>query len=114
MTTQAYKRKPHYSALQSGGVGHANAWAIIDSENCDFEGKIVIAFMNITASIDVVDHTAKFTAVTEEISGGDEPVLDEKGETFLAQEYPFGIVFEGRYTELIPEEGYKFKIWFML
>lgn len=113
----AYKNKLNYLAVSGGGAGNPRAWKIISDTDYALGNKKVAAFMNITVTEDGETPVATLTSVKEEVKEGDNvnpPVIETKGEKYLAYEYPFGIPFEGRFTELIPATGFKFKVWFLL
>jgi hypothetical protein len=97
-------------ALGNGGAGNPNAWDILTSTHCDLTGKNVAAFMSMD------DAGGTFTAMEEETTmarAGKAGVSEAVAANILAYTYPQYIIFEGRYTKLIPTAGKSFKVWFL-
>lgn len=105
------RNKVNYLGLLAGGAGNPKSWKIITASDYDLNNRKVAAFMN----IDTEDE-GSFSSVKEEVveaDGKNLAVIEEKDAAFLANTYPFGISFEGVYTELVPSGSSKFKVWFL-
>lgn len=112
----AFKNKLQYDAILSGGAGNPNAFKIITSTSCSLGGRIASAFMNLTVDEDGEQVEGELTEAEEQISEGDNStaqVVQAKGENWLANTWPYGIAFEGRFTKLVPAEGHRFKVWLL-
>lgn len=99
----------NHEAIGNGGAGSPEAWDIITSASHDLGGRIVIAFMNLT------DTNGAFSAMKEETTptkAGKAGVSENVAAKYLTYTYPQNVIFEGRYTLLIPTVG-TFKVWFL-
>lgn len=97
-------------AIGNGGAGTSGAWDLFTSTNHDLTGKIVSAFMCLS------EDGGTFTAMEEETTigrAGKEGVSTAVAANKLAYTYPQYIIFEGRFTKLIPTAGKTFKVWFL-
>jgi hypothetical protein len=105
-----YAENQKTSAIGNGGAGTPGVWDIITDSNYDFSGKIVCAFM----SLDQVG--GSFSSMEEETTiahGGKSGISEPVAAKYLGYTYPQDVIFEGRYTKLIPATGKIFKIWFL-
>jgi hypothetical protein len=97
-------------AVGNGGAGTPEVWDIITSAACSFTGKIVCAFMCLT------EDGGQMTAMEEQTTiahGGKPGVSAAVAAKYLTYTYPQNVIFEGRYTKLVPAAGLSFKIWFL-
>jgi hypothetical protein len=97
-------------ALGNGGAGTPNAWDIIGDHGYDLEGNIVCAFMSLD------EEGGTFTEMKEQTriaKGGKTGVVEDVAARYLTYTYPKNVVFEGRYTSLVPTTGCLFKVWFI-
>ena len=105
-----YNHSQNDLAIGNGGAGTANAWDIFTSTNHDLTGKIVSAFMSLD------EDGGTFTSMEEQTTppGSNRAAVSEAvAANKLAYTYPQYIIFEGRYTTLVPTAGKSFKVWFL-
>ena len=99
-----------YPALVTGNAGNPEAWDIITATAHDFTGKIVAAFL-------CLDDTAgSFTEMEEETQRvrNNQPAVSTAVATkYLTYTYNKEVIFEGRYTKLVPAAGCTFKVYFL-
>jgi hypothetical protein len=103
----------NHEAVGNGGAGTPEAWDIITDLSHDLDDKIVCAFMNLLSD------DGSFTEMKEEVvparankamgTGTSEDVAAK----YLTYAYPQNIIFEGRYTTLVPGASCQFKVWFL-
>lgn len=102
-----YNNSVNNEALANGGAGNPKVWDIITSASHDLGGKTVAAFMNIT------DTNGAFSEMEEnEYVKGHGETSTPVAAKYLNYTYPQNVIFEGRYTKLIPTTG-TFKVWFL-
>lgn len=97
-------------ALGNGGAGTPRSFDIISGTSHDLEGKIVVAFMSLD------DEGGTFTEMKEETKigkGGQPGVIEDVPARYLTYTYPKNVIFEGRYTTLVPSGVCLFKVWFL-
>lgn len=97
-------------AIGNGGAGTSGAWDLFTSTNHDLTGKKVSAFMCMD------EDGGTFTEMEEETTigrAGKEGVSEAVAANKLAYTYPQYVIFEGRFTKLIPTAGKTFKVWFL-
>ena len=101
----------NYQAMQTGNAGNPKAFDIIDGSAYDLGGRIVACF----ESLD--DAGGTFEEMEEEIVwgvAGKTGVSEAVEAKYLGYTYPFNSQFMGRYTKLVPSEGCKFKVYFLM
>ena len=97
-------------AVGNGGAGTPDAWDLFTSTNHDLTGKKVMAFMCLS------EDGGTFTEMEEETTigrAGKEGTSVAVAANKLAYTYPQYIIFEGRFTKLVPTAGKTFKVWFL-
>jgi len=97
-------------AIGNGGAGTSGAWDIICSTAHDLEDKIVVAFMCLTAGGGLMTEMEEQTTIGKAGKAGVSTPVTAK---YLGYTYPQYVIFEGRYTSLIPAAGLLFKVWFL-
>ncbi len=105
-----YNHSLNDEAIGNGGAGTADVWDIFTSANHNLTGKIVSAFMSMD------EDGGTFTAMEEQTTPPAQnraAVSAAVAANKLAYTYPQYIIFEGRYTTLIPAAGKSFKVWFL-
>lgn len=97
------------AAIGNGGAGSPEAWDIISPAAHDFTGKIVTAFMCLAEDGDTMAEMEEETTISKAGQSGVSTAVAAK---YLTYTYPQNVVFEGRYTKLVPSTG-SFKVWFL-
>ena len=103
----------NHQAIGNGGAGTPEAWDIITDTSHDLDGKIVCAFMNLLEAV------GTFTEMKEEViparanKAGATGTSQDVAAKYLTYEYPQNVIFEGRYTTLVPGTDCQFKVWFL-
>jgi hypothetical protein len=104
-------RTINYNALVTGNAGNPEAWDIITSTAHDFTGKIVAAFLSLD------DDGGTFTEMEEETqrARNNQPAVSAAvAAKYLTYTYPKEVIFEGRYSKLVPTAGKTFKVYFLI
>ena len=98
------------AAVGNGGAGNPGVWDIITGDRYDLEGQKVCAFMSLDSS------GGTFEEIREEVfpaKKGDPGRSQDVEARYLTYTYPQYVIFEGRYTSLVPAVGSTFKVWFL-
>jgi len=97
-------------AVGNGGAGTSKVWDIITDASHDLEGNIVTAFMSLDEAGGTFDAMSEETIISKGGKAGVSEAVDAK---YLTYTYDQFVIFEGRYTSLVPAAGCKFKVWFL-
>lgn len=108
-----YNSSINNEAVGNGGAGNPGVWDIITDAAHDLEGRIVCAFMNLE------EDAGTFTEMKEEVTpakvnkASGTGVSADVAAKYLTYTYRQYVIFEGRYTSLVPGAGCTFKVWFL-
>lgn len=96
-------------AIGNGGAGTPEVWDIISPAASDFTGKIVCAFMCLHEDGDTMAEMEEQSTIAK---GGQPGAVTACAAKYLTYTYPQNVIFEGRYTKLVPSTN-SFKVWFL-
>ena len=105
-----YDNTVNNEAVGNGGAGTSNAWDIFTHDSHNLTDKKVSAFMSLDENGGTFDEMEEETTIGKAgRTGTSESVAANK----LAYTYPQYVIWEGRFTKLVPATGCNFKVWFL-